>query len=178
MANYYGALQTEILHPFGRAGSATTATLSTGVQWGNTVSTPNATTTALSTTYATVETVTIPVPVNGMIKELEIGLTLGVYIISTTTDTIRSQVVVADSGGTTYDTLLISTDDMTATTGGTLGLTEYTRSKRATPSDGTYFTGKGPFDVLCQIKCSATTSKAAGAVKNSSYVLYSYYLVG
>ena len=174
----YGAVITETIHPFGRAGTATTATLSTGVQFGTNVSTPNATTTQLSTTYYTVEQVTVLVPTMGMITELELGLTLGVYINLTTTDTIRSQVLITDAGGATYDTLMISTDEMTATTGGTAGLTEYTRSKRATPSDGTYFTGKGSFDILCQIKCSATTSKAVGAVKNSSYVTCKYILQG
>ena len=172
-----GSLITEVLHPFGRAWGTTSA-LSTGVQYGNAVSTPNATTTQLSTTYQTVESISItPLP-NAHIVEMEIGLTFGVYAsVTTATATVKGRI--KDSNQSSYDELLAATAGMTGTTGGT-GTTmyDYTLSRRVTPSDGTYWTGERSFDMDFQIKSSVTTATVAGIPKSSSYIAYTYALVG
>ena len=172
-----GSLITEVIHPFGRA-FGTTSAISTGVQYGTAVSTPNATTTQLSTTYYSVEEVTVPLPANAMIVELEIGLTSGVYM-SVTTATAIIQGRIKDTGQSSYDTILAAV----STLNGGLGaagstILDYTFSRRTTPSDGTYFTGKSSFNMDYQIKSSATTATAAGLPKNSSYLSYTYYLMG
>jgi len=171
------SLITETIHPFGRT-FGTTSALSTGVQYGTAVSTPNATTTQLSTTYYTVESVTIPQPENMIITELEIGLTAGIYA-SATTATATLQGRIKDAGQSSYDTLLAAVSTLSGTTGA-IGTTiwDYTFARRATPSDGTYFTGKGSFNIDFQVKASVTTATVAGAAKNSSYITYKYYLIG
>lgn len=164
----YGSLISETLHPFGRAAAANT----TGLLYGTTVSSS-----IVADTYTNIETVTIPVPTNAMVTELEFGLTAG-YAVTTTTAGFELRWRITDSGGTSYDTLVASTAALVDYAGTSIsGTTDITYFGRITPSSGTYFTGKGPFSILADVACGST-SKAQGAVKQSTYVTYSYYLVG
>ncbi len=171
-----GSLITEVIHPFGRA-FGTTSLLSTGVQYGSAVSTPNATTTQLSTTYQSVEEVTISLPENALLKEVEIGLTTEIYVNpSTASATLQGRI--KDVGQTSYDTILAAVSTLSGHATPSTSHNDYTFSRRTTPSDGTYFTGKGSFNMDFQIKCSVTTSAAAAAPKSSSYLAYTYWLLG
>lgn len=171
-----GSLITEVLHPFGRAFGAISA-ISTGVQYGTYVSTPNATTTQLSTVYYEVENVTVNLPSNAHITELEYGLTCAV-IASATTATATLVVRAKDSDQSSYDSIAPSTASITGSTGTGTTIYDYTFSRRLTPSDGTYFTGESSFDMDFQIKASVTTATVAAAPKNTSYLAYTYYLMG
>ncbi len=164
MANPYGGLITEVVYPFGRS-----ALTSTGAQYGSVVSTI-----ATANVFATTEGVTIPLPSNAIAKEIEVGLTMGGYL-ATSTAAFSIHYQIKDNAQTSYDDLLVSTD-LTAVVS-TGGLCDVVYAGRKTPSDGTYFTGKGTFDILATHACGST-SKAFAAMKNASYVRYSYYLVG
>lgn len=170
MANIYGALLTEVVHPFARAGAANT----TGAIYSATVSTSSPSTPYV---FTNIETVTVPLPKNSMITELEFGLTAG-YSVTTTTAGFELRYAIRDNGNTTsVDYLVTSTASSAGITGTTL--TDVTYMGRVSPSSGTYFTGKGSFDLLADVASdSATSGKAQGATKQSSYVQYSYYLVG
>ena len=166
MANLYGGILTEVFHPFGRG-----ALTSTGAQYSTMVST------AGSTSYITVEEVTIPMATNAMLKEVEFGLTVGLGI-SVTTDSPKVKYLIKDDAQTSYDTLIEFTSTTLAAQAST-GTTVYdfTCAGMKTPSDGTYFTGKGTFQIACQVAANASTSNARGETKNSSYVSYQYHLV-
>ncbi len=164
MANYYGSIITETVHPFGRG-----ALTSTGAQYSATVSSG-----VVADVFATVETVTVPLPINAMLKEVEYGLTTGLSL-TTSTAAVELRYKITDTGGSSYDAVLTSTSLLSVVSTG--ALTDVTYSGRQTPSSGTYFTGKGSFDVVCDIGCGST-SKSQGATKNSSYLTYKYYLVG
>lgn len=159
-----GSLITETIHPFGR-GTLT----STGAQYSTTVSTG-----IVADVFATLETITVPLPANTKIKEIEYGLTTGLTLVTSTAAVIlRYQIT--DTGGSSYDKLLASTSLLSVVS--TNALCDVTYSGRKTPSDGTYFTGGGGFDIICDVACGST-SKASGATKNSSYIIYKYYLIG
>ncbi len=160
-----GALLTEVLHPFGRAGAVNT----TGAIYGTTVSTG-----IVADIFANIETVNVPLPVNAMITEVEFGLTAG-YAVTTTTAGFSLRWKITDKGGTSYDALVASTAALVGYTG--TSLTDITYMGRKTPSSGTYFTGKGSFDILSDVACGST-SKAQGAVKQSTYIQYTYSLLG
>jgi hypothetical protein len=160
-----GALLTEILHPFGRGTLNTT-----GAVYGTTVST------AGSTSFIACDNATIRVPTNAVITELEVGFTIGMTIATATTNAPALKLLITDTGGTSYDNLLASTTLLSFVS--TTNLIDVTYSGRITPTSGTYFTGKGSFDVYAQIASANDTVKATGAVKNSTYFMYSYYLIG
>jgi len=159
----YGGLITEIIHPFGRG-----ALTSTGTQYSTAVSTSG------STSYIDVEEVTVPLPTNARVLEIEFGLTQA-YIINVTTDSPLVQYQIKENAQTSYDTL-VSFGTTVLLTGSTTNIADFTCAGRHTPSDGTYYTGKGTFQIKGQIATSASTSKAAGSMKNSSYLAYSYIL--
>ena len=159
-----GSLITEVLYPFGR-----TALTSTGAQYSATISTI-----ATADTFATTESAVIPLPGNAIVKELEVGLTMGGYLATSTAAFILAYRI-KDSAQTLYDDLLASTSLTSVVSTGTA--TDVVYAGRKTPSDGTYFTGKGTFNILATHACGST-SKAMAAMKNSSYVRYIYYLVG
>ncbi len=158
----YNALITEIVHPFGRG-----ALTSTGAQYSAAISSS-----ATANVFTTVESVTIPLPSNAMIKEIQFGLTMG-GTITTTTAGFLLRYRITDTGGSNYDALLTSTNvtGVVATT-----ITDVTYAGNQTPSSGTYFTGRGSFDVLASVGCDSTT-KTTGAMKSSSFILYSYQLI-
>lgn len=171
MPSNYGAILSEVIKPFGRA-AGYVATISTGAQYGATVSS------AGSTSYITVEEVTMPMPVHAIMLELQIALTTGLGI-STTTDSPKLKYLIKDEANASYDTLstIISTTLAAYASTGT-NLTDWTSpGLTVTPSDGTNFTGRGPFNLAVQIASNASTSNARGAVKGSSYLLYNYRLV-
>jgi len=173
-----GALITEIIHPFARSGAGNT----TGAIYGSTVST-----TASSVTQIAVEQVTLRLPSQVVITELEYGLTLGLAI-SVTTDSPKVFFYAGDSPLTTTtvtsgapataDTLAALSSTQTLSVVSTTTLVDMTIMGRMTPTTGTYLTGHGSFDVACYIASNATTSLARAAVKQSSYIQYSYYLLG
>jgi hypothetical protein len=168
MSNLYGALITEVIHPFARAGAANT----TGAIYSATVSSS-----AVANTYTNIETVTVPLPKNSMITELEFGLTAG-YAETVTTAGFELRWAIRDTGGSSVDYLVVSTAVNIGYAGTSIsGTTDVTYMGRITPSSGTYFTGKGSFDLLSDVACDST-GKAQGATKQSSYVQYSYYLLG
>ncbi len=158
-----GALLTEILHPFGRGTLNTT-----GAVYGTTVST------AGSTSLIQIDTATIRLPQNSLIIELECGLTAGLTL-TVTTDSPIIKWLITDTGGTSFDNLLASTS--IASLVSTTTMVDVTYSGRITPTSGTYFTGRGSFDVILQTAASASTSKAQAAVKSSTYFMYSYFLL-
>jgi len=158
-----GSLLTDILHPFGRAGAINT----TGAIYGVTVSTGT-----VADVFATTEKVVVTLPANVGITEIEFGLTAGILIVTTTAAPILKYQI-TDTGGTSLDTLVASTNLLSVAS--STNMVDVTFSGRKTPSDGTYFTGVGGFDIVALIACGSTT-KAAAAVKQSSYVMYSYYL--
>ena len=169
MANIYGALMTEVVHPFARAGAANT----TGAIYSATVSTSSPSTAYV---FTNIETVTVPLPKNAMITELEFGLTAG-YSVTTTTAGFEERWGIRDTGGTSVDYLVASTASSAGIALTTL--TDVTYMGRKTPSSGTYFTGRGSFDLTADVASdSATSGTAQGATKQSSYVQYSYYLLG
>ncbi len=167
MANNYGGLIWEVVYPFGRG-----ALTSTGNQYSTTIST--ATT---ADAFITVESATIPLPTNAIIQELGVGLTMGGSLV-TSTAAIEIRYRIANSGNaasSNYDALLTSTSLLSVVSTG--ALTDIVYSGVYPVSTGTYFTGKGSFVVVGSVGCGSTT-KAAGAMKNASYVYYTYYLVG
>ncbi len=168
MPNYYGSVITEMLHPFGRTGTSG-ALSSTGANYGAVVSSS-----AVADTFGTVESVTVNMPTNCIIREVEYGLTMGGYL-ATSTAAFDIRYRITDAGGTSYDTLLISTALLSVVSTGRF--CDVTYAGRNTPSDGTYFTGRGGFTVLGSIACGSTT-KAFGAMKQSSYIMYKYNLIG
>ena len=165
MANYYGGLITETIYPFGR-GTLT----STGSQYSAVISSS-----ATALAWTSVEAVSVPLPVNAMMKEVEYGLTCAISVVTTTAAPMIKWEV-TDAGGSSYDSLYTagSTDLLSVTT---TASTDITFAGRNTPSDGTNFTGNGAgLDLVLSVACGSTT-KAHASAKNSSYVRYSYYLV-
>lgn len=162
-----GGILTEVIYPFGRAGALNT----TGIIYGTTVST------AGSTSFIEIEKATLQIPNNGMVVELELGLTMG-FAISVTTDSPKITYNIKDSGQTSYDSLVAFTSTTLVSLASTTALTDFVCSGFKTPSNGTYFTGKGSFDLQATIATNASTSKASGAMKQNTYLRYSYYLVG
>ena len=160
-----GSLIAEVIHPFGRG-----ALTSTGAQYSATVST------AGSTSFIEVESASLQLPANAMIAEVEFGLTIGLSLTATT-DSPKVTYNIKDSGQTSYDSLYAVASTVLAGLVSTTILVDYTGGGRKTPSSGTYFTGKGSFDVQATIASNASTSNARGGMKNSSYLLYSYYLI-
>ena len=159
----YGGIITETIHPFGR-GNLT----STGAQYSDAIST------AGSTSYIDVEEVTVQLPTNVRVLGIEFGLTQG-YTINVTTDSPLIQYQIKEDAQTSYDTLVgFGTTVLLA--GSTTIVADFTCSGRHSPSGGTYYTGIGPFQIKGTIATSASTSKAAGRMKNSSYLVYSYIL--
>ncbi len=167
MANPYGSLIQEVIYPFGRG-----ALTSTGNQYSTTVSTG-----IVADVFATVESVTVPLPTNAAITELESGLVMGGQLVtSTAAIELRCQIADAvNAAASNYDALLTSTSLLSVVSTG--ALTDVVFSGRTVVSTGTYFTGKGSFVLVASVGCGST-SKAAAATKNASYVRYSYYLVG
>ncbi len=168
MPNYYGGIFTDIIHPFGRSGTSG-ALSSTGANYGPVVSSS-----AVADTFGTVESVTVSLPTNCILKEVEYGLTMGAYL-GTSTAALDIRYQITDFGGTSFDVLLPSTALLSVVPITTI--TDVTYVGRNTPSDGTYFTGKGSFTVVAGAACGSTT-KAFAAMKQSSYIAYKYYLVG
>ncbi len=176
MATRIGSLITETLHPFGRNTLNTTGQL-----FGTAVSTG-------VSTSATVESVRITLPDNAVVVELEAGLTA--YFYNTiTTGNIRFSWLIKDSGNTSYDLLVDSTTitaagtTPTSITSPTTPATDpyfWTMLGRPVISSGTYFTGKGSFDILLQsgLGYTPTGDTVVSRTINSSYVQYSYYLIG
>lgn len=167
MANNYGGLITETINPFGRAGAINT----TGAIYGTTVSTSG------STSFIEVENVTVSLPTNAMVKELKVGLTIGLALTATT-DSPKVTYNIKDSAQTSYDTLVAFTSTTLMSLVSTTTLVDFSAFGNKTPSDGTYFTGKSTFNVQATVAANASTSKVQGAVKQSSYIQYSYYLIG
>jgi len=167
MANNYGALLTETIHPFARAGAFNT----TGAIYSATVST------AGSTTFVEIEAATISLPTNAMVVEVEFGLTMGLAL-TVTTDSPKVTFNIKNSAETSYDTLVAFTSTTLAAIVSTTKLVDFTCYGRKTPSDGTYFDGRSTFNLQATAAANVTTSKVQGAMKQSSYVQYSYYLVG
>lgn len=169
MSNY-GSILVDTIRPFGH-GVSNVATVSTGVQYGATLST------SYGAGFTAFEEITVPVPTNGMVTELLLGLTVGLGI-TVTTDCPYFRIQLKDNAQSSYDTLFSIASTILASLVSTTTLVDFTASRVATPSDGTYFTGRGPFQVQCLIAPNASTSKALGAMKSSSYLTYRYYLVG
>ncbi len=163
-----GSLFTEVLHPFGRAGGLS----STGATYGTTVSTTG------STSFIAVEAPTVQLPANAHVIEVEFGLTIGLGI-TTTTDSPKVTYNIKDNDQSSYDTLkaFTSTTLMSLATAAANSY-NFTCSGRITPSDGTYFTGQGSFDIQATVAANVSTSNCLGAMKQSSYVIYTYYLLG
>jgi len=161
----FGGLITEVIHPFGR-GDLT----STGAQYSTVVS-------SSTVTYIDVEEITVPLPTNARVKEIEFGLTAGIGI-SVTTDCPYLRYQIKEDAQTSYDTVITFASSVLAAlvSTGSTALVDFTCAGRHTPSDGTYYTGAGQFQVKCQVAANAATSNARGAVKNSSYLAYSYIL--
>ncbi len=139
----------ETFHPFGRGNLA-----SNGVQY----STPA---TSVLNAAVDVEAVTIALPVDGAIKELELGITWR-QKCSGTVDGAVGKVQGRNSGGTWIDL-------MTAATNTTVGTTnqEFTYSGYIAPVTGF---NAVPFDLKVITYSSGTTDNAIAQVKNSSFV--------
>lgn len=159
------SLLTEVVYPFAY-GALTT----TGAQYGGTIST------AGSTAYVDIEEVTVAMPTQCQIVELEVGLTMGLTL-TVTTDSPKVSYTIGNSSETSHDTLALYTSTKLASLVSTTTFVDFTCAGRfTTPSDGTYFTGNGPFTITAMAAANATTSKVQGAMKNTSYVRYKYYL--
>lgn len=165
MPNYYGALFTQTIHPFGMGGAINT----TGDIFGASVST------AGSTSFIEVENILVDLPVHAMVKEVELGLTIGLSI-ATTTASPKVTYNIKDLAQSSYDTLVAFTSTTLLSLALSTPLTDFDCVGRRTPSDGTYFTGKGSFNVQATIASNADTVKAQGAMKQESYVTCKYYL--
>jgi len=161
-----GSLLTETIHPFGRDGAANT----TGAIYGASVST------AGSTSFITVEEITVEMPSNAIITELEYGLTVGLRL-TVTTDSPLVKYLIKDNAQSTYDTTASFTSTTLAAVVSTTTLVDFTCYRTVTPSSGTLFSGKGNFQVACQIASNASTSNVIGGVKQGSYLYYSYRLI-
>ena len=161
----YGSVFTEIIHPFGR-GDLT----STGTQYSTAVS-------SATVTYTDVEEVTVQLPDNARVLEVEFGLTAGIGI-SVTTDCPYLRYQIKENAQTSYDTLITFASSVLAAlvSTGSTALVDFTCAGRHSPSGGTYYTGVGQFQVKCQVAANAATSNARGSMKNSSYLAYSYIL--
>ena len=167
MANQ-GGLLTEILHPFGGAGGIT----STGAAYGTTVSS------AGSTSFIEVEEVLIRIPEQAQIIELEVGLTMGLAI-TTTTDGPKVTYNIKNSANSTYDVLKAVVSDTLISIVSTTTLVDHTEQGIAdTPSDGTQFTGNGSFQIQATVAANVSTSNALGAMKQTSFLIVSYYIRG
>jgi len=163
-----GAILTEILHPFGRAGGLS----STGATYGTTVST------AGSTSFIAVEEVTLSLPNNVRITELECGLTIGLGI-TVTTDSPKVTYNIKDNAQSSYDTLKAFTSTTLVSLASTgANSYDFTCLGMIVPSTGTYFTGIGTFQIQATVASNASTSNCKGAMKQTAYVAYSYYLIG
>lgn len=159
----YGGVLTETIHPFGR-GDLT----STGVQYSGAIST------AGSTSYIDVEEVTVRLPIHAVVLQIEFGLTQG-YTVDVTTGSPLVQYQIKEDAQTSYDTL-VSFGTTVLLTGSTTIIADFTAAGRHTPSTGTFYTGKGQFQIKGLIASSISTTKAAGRMKASSYLTYSYYI--
>lgn len=165
MPNYYGALFTQTIHPFGNTGAINT----TGDIFGTSVST------AGSTSFIQVENATVELPTHAILKEVEFGLTMGLSLTATT-DSPKVTYNIKDSGQTLYDTLIAFTSTTLAALVSTTTLVDFDAYGRKTPTTGTYFTGKGTFNVQATVAANASTSKVQGAMKQESYITCKYYL--